>query len=81
MSKEHRILLTKFDQFSTLKYLITSMSSHDFIDDPQIGHSKMRLPVILVPVVMFGVLLLGIIASKIYVDAVLYSDNVEAGQE
>lgn len=57
------------------------MSSHDFIDDPQIGHSKMRLPVILVPVVMFGLLLLGIIASKIYVDAVLYSDNVEAGQE
>lgn len=57
------------------------MSSHDFIDDPKIGHSKMRLPVILVPVVMFGVLLLGIIASKIYVDAVLYPDNVEAGQE
>ena len=57
------------------------MSSHDFIDDPQIGHSKMRLPVILVPVVMFGLLLLGIIASKIYVDSVLYSDNVEAGQE
>ncbi|MDC0368362.1 hypothetical protein OAN13_01575 [Opitutales bacterium] len=57
------------------------MSSHDFIDDPKIGHSKLKLPVILVPVVMFGVLLLGIIASKIYVDAVLYSDHGEEGQE
>ena len=56
------------------------MSSHDFIDDPKIGHSKLKLPVILVPVVMFGVLLLGIIASKIYVDAVLYSDHGEEGQ-
>ena len=53
------------------------MSSHDFIDDPQVGHSKLKLPVILVPVVMFTVLLLGIIASKIYVDAVLYSDQEE----
>lgn len=53
------------------------MSTHDFIDDPQIGHSKLKLPVILVPVVMFAVLLLGIIASKIYVDAVLYSDQEE----
>ena len=53
------------------------MITHDFIDDPQIGHSKLKLPVILVPVVMFAVLLLGIIASKIYVDAVLYSDQEE----
>ena len=48
------------------------MSSHDFIDDPKIGHTRLRMTVIFVPVVMFGVLLLGIIASKIYVDAVLY---------
>jgi len=57
------------------------MSSHNFIDDPKIGHSRMRMPVIFVPIVMFGVLLLGIIASKIYVDAVLYSDHGEEGQE
>ncbi len=53
------------------------MNSHEFIDDPQIGHSRMRLPVILVPVVMFAVLLLGILASKAYVDSVLYSDHGE----
>jgi len=53
------------------------MSSHDFIDDPKFGHTRMKLPVIFVPVVMFGVLLLGIIASKVYVDAVLYSDHSE----
>jgi hypothetical protein len=57
------------------------MSSHDFIDNPKIGHSKLCLPVIFVPVVMFAVLLLGIIASKVYVDAVLYSDQVEEGVE
>jgi hypothetical protein len=57
------------------------MSSHDFIDDPKIGHSRLRMPVIFVPVVMFGVLLLGIIASKIYVDAVLYSDQEEEFSE
>jgi hypothetical protein len=53
------------------------MSSPEFIDDPKFGHTKNKLPVILVPVVMFGVLLFGIIASKIYVDAVLYSDHSE----
>ena len=56
---------------------IKSMSSNEFIDDPKFGHTQMRLPVILVPVVMFAVLLVGIIASKIYVDAVLYSDHSE----
>ncbi len=55
------------------------MSSNEFIDNPQIGHKKLCLPVVLVPVVMFVVLLIGIIASKVYVDAVLYSDDqVEA---
>jgi hypothetical protein len=53
------------------------MSLHDFIDDPKFGHTRMRLPVVLVPVAMFLVLLLGIIASKIYVDAVLYPDHSE----
>ena len=57
------------------------MSSHDFIDDPKFGHTRMKLPVIFVPVVMFGVLLLGIIASKVYVDAVLYSDHSEESSE
>jgi hypothetical protein len=57
------------------------MSSPDFIDDPQFGHTKNKLPVILVPVLMFAVLLVGIIASKIYVDAVLYSDHAEESAE
>tara|TARA_B000000437_G_C11469847_1_gene234188 strand:- start:80 stop:253 length:174 start_codon:yes stop_codon:yes gene_type:complete len=57
------------------------MSSHDFIDDPKFGHTRMRLPVVLVPVAMFLVLLLGIIASKIYVDAVLYPDHSEESSE
>ena len=51
--------------------------SSEFIDDPQFGHTKNKLPVIFVPVVMFAVLLAGIVASKIYVDAVLYSDHAE----
>ena len=51
--------------------------SSEFIDNPQFGHTKNRLPIIFVPVVMFAVLLLGIIASKIYVDSVLYSDHSE----
>ena len=51
--------------------------SSEFIDDPQFGHTKKKLPIILVPVVMFAVLLAGIVASKIYVDAVLYSDHAE----
>ena len=57
------------------------MSLHDFIDDPKFGHTRMKLPVIFVPVVMFGVLLLGIIASKVYVDAVLYFDHSEESSE
>ena len=42
----------------------------DFIDNPSFGHSKFKLPVFLVPVVMFAVLAFGIWASKIYVEAV-----------
>ena len=42
----------------------------EFIDDPQFGHTKFRLPVLLVPVVMFVILLLGIWASKLYVASV-----------
>ena len=53
------------------------MSTQEFIDDPKFGHTRMRLPVIFVPVIMFVVLLLGIVASKIYVDAVLYSEPTE----
>ena len=57
------------------------MSSPEFIDDPKFGHTKNKLPVILVPVVMFAVLLVGIIVSKIYVDAVLYPDHSEESAE
>ena len=49
----------------------------DFIDDPKFGHSKFRLPVLLVPVLMFGTLILGIIASKIYVSSVLDQPHAE----
>ena len=42
-----------------------------FIDDPQIGHTKFRLPTILVPVIMFAVVILGIIASKLYIASVV----------
>ena len=55
--------------------------SSEFIDDPQFGHTKNKLPVILVPVVMFAVLLVGIIASKIYVDAVPLFDHGEEVSE
>ncbi|MEK9771976.1 MAG: hypothetical protein VW576_00285 [Opitutae bacterium] len=57
------------------------MSSHDFIDDPKFGHTRMKLPVILVPVAMFAVLLVGIIASKVYVNSVLYSDHSQESGE
>ena len=43
----------------------------DFIDDPQIGHTKFRLPMILVPVIMFAVVILSIAASKLYIASVV----------
>ena len=49
----------------------------DFIDEPKFGHSKFKLPVLLVPVLMFGTLILGIIASKIYVSSVLDQPHAE----
>ena len=50
----------------------------EFIDDPKFGHSKFKLPVLLVPVLMFGVVILGIIASKIYISSVLDQPQSEA---
>ena len=50
----------------------------DFIDNPQIGHKYLKLPVFLVPVLMFLILFLGILASKFYVDSVLYSSDEES---
>ena len=50
----------------------------EFIDDPQFGHKKNRLPIFLVPVVMFAVLILGIIVSKLYVDSVMDQPHGEA---
>ena len=50
----------------------------EFIDNPKIGHSKLKLPLLLVPIIMFAVLLLGIVASKIYVDSVLGDDHSES---
>lgn len=57
------------------------MSSHDFIDDPQFGHRKFRLPVLLVPALMFAVLLVGILASKLYVDSVMNPHNEVSAEE
>ena len=50
----------------------------EFIDNPSFGHKKFKLPVVLVPVVMFLVLFLGIWVSKVYVVSVLYSDHSES---
>ena len=49
----------------------------EFIDDPKFGHSKFKLPILLVPVLMFGVVILGIIASKIYISSVLDQPHSE----
>ena len=43
----------------------------DFIDDPKFGHTKNRLPVMVVPVIMLATVVLGIVASKIYISSVL----------
>ena len=43
----------------------------DFIDDPIIGHTKFRLPILLVPVIMFAVVILGIAASKLFIASVV----------
>lgn len=52
----------------------------EFIDDPQFGHKKNKLPVFLVPIIMFAILLIGILVSKLYVSSVLDqpSDEIEA---
>ena len=51
----------------------------DFIDDPKFGHTKNRLPVILVPVIMLATVVLGIFASKIYISSVLDHHDEESG--
>ena len=50
----------------------------EFIDKPIFGHTKYKLPVILVPVIMFAVLILGIVVSKIYVDNVMDDSHSES---
>ncbi len=51
----------------------------DFIDDPKLGHTKNRLPVMLVPVIMLAAVVLGIIATKIYVNSVMDHHNEDSG--
>ena len=51
----------------------------DFIDEPQFGHKHSKLPVVLVPLIMFLVLLLCIYASDVYVDNVLGDSHDETG--
>ena len=43
----------------------------EFIDKPTFGHTKFKLSVVLVPVIMFAVLIMGIVASKLYVSSVV----------
>ena len=50
----------------------------EFIDKPEIGHTKFKLPLFLVPVIMFAVLILGIIVSKVYVHSVLDQSHTES---
>jgi|TARA_X000000950_G_scaffold281082_1_gene376969 hypothetical protein len=50
----------------------------EFIDDPQFGHKKNRLPTFLVPVLMFAVLVFGIFISKLYVDSVVNQAHGES---
>ena len=51
----------------------------DFIDDPKFGHTKNRLPVMLVPIIMLASVVLGIIATKIYVKSVVDHQSEESG--
>ncbi len=50
----------------------------EFIDKPEFGHTKFKLPLFMVPVIMFAILILGIVASKIYVDSVLEHPETES---
>jgi hypothetical protein len=50
----------------------------EFIDKPVFGHTKFKLPVILVPVIMFAVLILGIVATKIYVSMTMDDSHSES---
>ena len=50
----------------------------EFIDKPEFGHTKFKLPLFMVPVIMFVVLILGIIASKVYVHSVLDQPHSES---
>ena len=64
----------------TLKKFSKKIELMEFIDDPKFGHSKFKLPIFLVPVLMFLTLIIGIIASKIYVDSVLDQPDTEETQ-
>ena len=50
----------------------------DFIDDPKFGHTQNRLPVMLVPIIMLASVVLGIIATKIYVKSVVDHHSEES---
>lgn len=50
----------------------------DFIDKPSFGHTKFKLPLFLVPVIMFAVLFLGIVATKVYVHIVMGDSHSES---
>mgnify|MGYP004366406607 FL=1 len=50
----------------------------EFIDKPTFGHTKFKLSVVLVPVIMFAVLILGIVASKLYVSSVVADSHSES---
>ena len=50
----------------------------EFIDDPKFGHTRNRLPVMLVPVLMFASVIVGIVVTKIYVSSVLDQPHEES---
>jgi hypothetical protein len=50
----------------------------EFIDKPTFGHTKYKLPILLVPVIMFAVLYLGIKASQFYVSSVMDQPHSES---
>ena len=50
----------------------------EFIDKPTFGHTKFKLSVVLVPVIMFAVLIMGIVASKLYVSSVVADSHSES---
>jgi hypothetical protein len=55
-----------------------TQNTMEFIDKPSFGHTKFKLPLFLVPVIMFAVLFLGILATKVYVHIIMGDSHSES---